>query len=1244
MDTNENPKVDRTIDRILGSLKKEYVIMGLTHVRAWQAWLLTGLAAGVLIGVVLVANRGGEFEAGKASGGVISGKFIDEVLREAQWKKLGLGTPRPGVVPAFTWTSDGKKTIIMAPGQKAVELPTPLDGVSPGGFINRHAGYIIQLKSAPIAVQYAALSRDINTLQNQLRTETATATQASLKQEIGQLQTARKTQLAQYLLTLSQEQAQAEQSIRAIVPSAVIVRKFSRSFNGLETRISDTDAKKLQNAGFRMWTNQELRAVLMDSVPLIGADQVWQLQDSGGQYVTGKGITIAVIDTGVDYAHPDLGGCLGPNCKVAEGYDIVNNDADPMDDMGHGTHVASIAAGNGALKGVAPDAVIYAYKVLDNQGFGSRSWVIGGIDRALDPNQDGDLSDMANVMNLSLGGSGDPDDPVSQAVDNAVKAGSIVAVAAGNSGPMLGTIGSPGAAREAITVGATDKSDLLAPFSSAGPVKWNNQVLMKPDIVAPGVNICAARWDSLLPGYECFDGQHIAISGTSMAAPHIAGAIALLKQKNPGWTPQEVKWMLQQTAKNVGTNPLLFGAGRVDILKAVQTPLIPYDATSAIQSPGSIRGGAYDIQGAVNANQFAGYTIEIGQALPGAQNVTFSQIFQSSTLPSAGYLARSLTAPQHYGRYLLRLTVRFSDRPSTIKYTEFFNYSGTDFTLMPGWPQSPFQFGSGFWGVGSTPIVYDLDNDGKKEIITYSQDRISVWRANGTLMPGWPQIISGGAMTNGSLPPPSIGDIDGDGKPEIVFFPQFAFYTVNGKACGYAWEVDGSPVSGWKNDCSMAPEPDGAPGQSFLFDIDGDGKAEIAAQAQHLSPNASMYLSDVYIFRGDSTVAPGWPILGSTTTQIRPLVPAIGDVDGDGIADIAVLFAERSGIPSSPGEIVIYDFTGKERKRFPTATPFGSANDPLLLADLDGDGDREIGFPTWPEGIVFYNGDGSLAAGWPVTQDPRQMNYFSATSFSGGVNTSLILPFWDRMQGRGYITAFDNSGKELPSWPQVVSGLPLWVRTQSADVNGDGAPDILTTTNIGLIYAWNQNGTLLPNYPLDMDGQSESGVAVDDIDNDGILELVAGLHNGAVYVWKLNGVPYNQKNMSYWPMWKHDSRNSGLYVQFLPDLTPVNGTLTKWLIGYTYRVLVSNTGVKDSGSWEFQVKTTGDSLPRTKTFGSIKPGGTVMVKGIVLKYPVTFTVDPTNKISELNEKNNSFTISAPTLLTLPETVPVLEGP
>ena len=1239
MDTNENPKVDRTIDRILGSLKKEYVIMGSTHVKAWQAWLLVGLAAGILIGIILVANRGGEFEAGKASVGVISGRFIDEVLRESQWKKLGLGTPRPGSVPAFTWTSDGEKTIITAPGQKAVELPTPLDGVSPDGFINRHAGYIIQLKSAPLAAQYAALSRDINALKNQLRVETATTAQATLKQQMSQLQTARKTQLAQYLLTLSQEQARAEQSIRAIVPSAVIVRKFSRSFNGLEARISDTDAKKLQNAGFRVWTNQELRAVLMDSVPLIGADQVWQLQDPGGQYVTGKGITIAIIDTGVDYTHPDLGGCFGPNCKVAEGYDIVNNDADPMDDMGHGTHVASIAAGNGALKGVAPDAVIYAYKVLDNQGFGSWSWVIDGIDRALDPNQDGDLSDMANVMNLSLGGPGDPDDPVSQAVDNAVKAGSIVAVAAGNSGPMLGTIGSPGAAREAITVGATDKGDLLAPFSSAGPVKWNNQVLMKPDIVAPGVSICAARWDSLLPGYECFDGQHIAISGTSMATPHIAGAIALLKQKNPSWTPQEVKWMLQRTAKNVGTNPLLFGAGRVDILKAAQTPLIPYDATSAIQSPGSIRGGAYDIQGAVNANQFMGYTIEIGQALPGVQNITFSQIFQSSTLPSTGYLARSLTAPQHYGRYLLRLMVTFSDRSSTIKYTEFFNYSGTDFTLMPGWPQSPFQFGSGFWGVGSTPIVYDLDNDGKKEIITFSMNQVTVWRSDGSLMPGWPKVIDVRTLSNGPLSPPSVGDIDGDGRPEIVQ-PNYYLGLVNGKMCGYAWESDGSPVKGWFNDCS-APlsELNMTNGISTLYDVDGDGKQDIIFHTNRYA----IYPDNgaVYVVRGDSSIAPGWPVMYKNTSRPYSSQPAVGDIDDDGKPEIVTAFSSSDGTGFFSTEVALYNADGSEKRRFDVE---GNAYpDNFILADVDGDGKMEIGYPSIKKNIVFYEDTGSITAGWPFLDSNNEKYLITPTDLFGDKSIKVIFPYATPSYDY-FISVIDAGAKVLPGWPQRTIGAVFWERPQTADITGDSLPDILTTTGFGFVYAWQKDGTLIPNFPLEMDGPSHSGVAVDDIDNDGILELVAGLHNGTVYVWKLNGVPYDQKNVSYWPMWKHDPRNSGLLVEFLPDLTPVNGTLTKWLIGYTYRVLVSNTGVKDSGSWEFQVKTTGDSLARTKTFGSIKPGGTVMVKGIVLKYPVTFTVDPKNSITELNEKNNSFTISAPTLSPLPETVQVLEGP
>src|SRR3989338_1423019 len=105
---------------------------------------------------------------------------------------------------------------------------------------------------------------------------------------------------------------------------------------------------------------------LMDSVPLINADDVWLLDEdgndcsvSGKECLTGKGVSIAIIDTGVDYTHPDLGGCFGEGCKVIGGYDFSDNDNDTMDYHGHGTHVAATAAGNGVLKGVAPDAGIY---------------------------------------------------------------------------------------------------------------------------------------------------------------------------------------------------------------------------------------------------------------------------------------------------------------------------------------------------------------------------------------------------------------------------------------------------------------------------------------------------------------------------------------------------------------------------------------------------------------------------------------------------------------------------------------------------------------------------------------------------------------------------------------------------------------------------------------------------------------------------------------------------------------------
>jgi minor extracellular serine protease Vpr len=200
----------------------------------------------------------------------------------------------------------------------------------------------------------------------------------------------------------------------------------------------------------RIFPDEKVYALLDTSVPLINATSVWQLRDANGDLVTGKGVVVAVLDTGVDYTHPDLGGCKGFGCKVIDGYDFVNDDRDPMDDDGHGTMVAGIIAANGALKGVAPDAELLVYKVLgpseSGRADGPPSDVIAGIEEA--------IKDGADIICMSLGGElGVRSEMLELAVSRAVDAGVIVVVAAGNDGPYIGTIASPASCEDAIAVG-----------------------------------------------------------------------------------------------------------------------------------------------------------------------------------------------------------------------------------------------------------------------------------------------------------------------------------------------------------------------------------------------------------------------------------------------------------------------------------------------------------------------------------------------------------------------------------------------------------------------------------------------------------------------------------------------------------------------------------------------------------------------------------------------------------------------
>jgi hypothetical protein len=270
----------------------------------------------------------------------------------------------------------------------------------------------------------------------------------------------------------------------------------------------------------------------------------------------GAGVRVGVIDTGVDYNHPALGGGFGPGHKVEGGWDFVANDADPMDEHGHGTHVAGIIAADSAeLSGVAPDATIIAYRVLNRAGAGFTSDILAAIERSMDPNLDGNTSDHLDVINLSLGGVGTADGIESQVVDNATAAGVVVVVAAGNEG-QFDTVRSPGTARTAITVAAIDDAGNVASFSSKGP---SPAVLeLKPDVAAPGVNVVSAN----------MGGGVVAHSGTSMACPHVAGVAALLIAMHPDWSAADVKSAIITGATALSDSQLARGSGRVDAARA----------------------------------------------------------------------------------------------------------------------------------------------------------------------------------------------------------------------------------------------------------------------------------------------------------------------------------------------------------------------------------------------------------------------------------------------------------------------------------------------------------------------------------------------------------------------------------------------------------------------------------------------------------------------------------------------------
>lgn len=304
-----------------------------------------------------------------------------------------------------------------------------------------------------------------------------------------------------------------------------------------EYKISDLKSMNQYNVSF------------YNSEAHIGAPQ---LHDWG---ITGRGVKVAVLDTGIDDTHHDLQVTSQGKQKIIGEASFVDYNFDgipdegPEDLIGHGTHVTGTVAGNGYQIGVAPDAYILNGKVCGSIGCAT-TWMMEAMEWA--------YNKKADVITMSIGGSTVyGQDPLDALIDEIWQKGVVITIAAGNAGPSLSTVQSPGTNPHVLTVGATDIYDKVTAFSGRGPSVYGHP---DPDIVAPGLNIF-----STIPvnSYDIY-------SGTSMATPHVAGAVALLKQKFPYANPDMIKANLMRNAKDLGQSTNEQGMGLVDLQKTVK--------------------------------------------------------------------------------------------------------------------------------------------------------------------------------------------------------------------------------------------------------------------------------------------------------------------------------------------------------------------------------------------------------------------------------------------------------------------------------------------------------------------------------------------------------------------------------------------------------------------------------------------------------------------------------------------------
>lgn len=872
--------------------------------------------------------------------------------------------------------------------------------------------------------------------------------------------------------------------------------RFSLVANGFAAELNPGEPERLEALPEVKAVHEDItmHVHLDTSVPLTNAPALWKTTDDEGRSVDGTGVTVAVIDTGVDYTHPVLGGCFGPGCKVAGGYDFYFNDPDPMDDHSHGTHVASTIAGNGRMKGTAPGATIYAYKVLSPYGSGSAVNILKGIERAMDPNQDGNMDDRVDIISMSLGTLvGSPDDPFSQAVDNAFDAGTLVVVSAGNSGSLSGTIGSPGMARKALTVGATKRDGTIASFSSRGPVYHETEILLKPEIIAPGVAICAAMPRGPLPSGRTPNcgptNQDLEISGTSMSTPMVSGVAALLKQKYPEWDAQQLRDALIKGASHTEGLSTEVGLGMLDAQGAV--------ATAERGQRVYLRGFDFeelhdDRNGRISQKDLLllRFDFKNGEQ-PIARAEARVRIGEQTRTLGLGTLSpgETFSLPVSYevpeDAWELGMLVTILSKGKEV------DYQWINLPVEPALEQSwslPEQDLRGY----TVPAMADLNADGTQELYVVSDYQLLGWSPDGTALPGFPMTLDSGGYDTA----PAVLDVDLDGRDELIVVSQDKLYVI--KSGGNIHASRALPVANQRQ----------FPSAVRVFEHRDEVYILIGIG------------NEIHLLDGSLNTREGWPIQISRPFYQLVSSPALADITFDG--DPEVIYTDRRTLH-------VVDSAAEPMWGWPVQLNAFAGYGGPTVGDVVGD--------QYPEIILFstnaltenqlyvFDREGNLVPGWPKdftglipVAEPALID-LTGNNRPEIIVSAIVGEDADTFiySGSGNLLGTHAFGNFVRTAPVALGGKP----PRMAITVGGGGNLFPSLSGFFVIEGTRNVLTSVPGI-LDLDSSSP---LVADIDGDGAEELIQIFAN-KVQIFSL---PTVADDTIDWSRRNSDSKNSAQY-------------------------------------------------------------------------------------------------------------------